>query len=157
MPPTSISKLGFESALPGLMSFTRIVPAKVPSLFHSSSPLTPSVAPKVNGAADIRQIVEAGATGSAADIPDANGAGLGAIAFPKLVAVVPGRQPRNIASHSRSSKKRGFEPVPAAISLTRTVPASVPSLFHSSLPLVRRSLQRKACRRRSSEKLGPNQ
>ena len=35
-----------EGVVPGLMSLTRTVPASVPSLFHSSLPLTPSSAEK---------------------------------------------------------------------------------------------------------------
>ena len=47
---------GRSRALPGLMSLTRTVPAAVPSLFHSSSPLTPSLAREEQRAVDVRQV-----------------------------------------------------------------------------------------------------
>ena len=38
--------MGYEPALPGLMSETMMVPAGVPSLVHSSVPCVPSLAVK---------------------------------------------------------------------------------------------------------------
>ena len=46
VPLTFVRSLGYELALPGLMSLTRTVPAAVPSLFHSSCPCVPSSAAK---------------------------------------------------------------------------------------------------------------
>src|SRR5262249_28797934 len=46
VPFTFVSELGFELALPGLISLINTVPAAVPSLFHNSAPFTPSSAVK---------------------------------------------------------------------------------------------------------------
>ena len=46
MPPARVSSVGYELPEPGLMSLTRTVPAGVPSVFHSSTPLVPSSAVK---------------------------------------------------------------------------------------------------------------
>ena len=70
------------------MSLTRTVPASVPSLFHSSSPLTPSSAREIQRAADGRQ-ARAGYELAAAwvDVLDQDGARLGAVALPQLIAM----------------------------------------------------------------------
>jgi ELWxxDGT repeat protein len=46
VPPTSVRLTGFEEAEPGAMSFSCTVPAPAPSLFHSSTPVVPSLAVK---------------------------------------------------------------------------------------------------------------
>src|SRR5262245_11605068 len=74
------------------MSFTRVVPAVVPSLFHNSEP--------------------AAVTAVKNNVP---------FTFVRLLGL----------------ELLGVEPLlPVKISLTRTVPAAVPSLFHNSWPVV---------------------
>ena len=65
-----------------------------------------------------------------------DGAGGGAVALPQLAAVdaVVGREeqrPVDVRQVDRGTSRR----LPGLMSLTRTVPAAVPSLFHSSAPL----------------------
>ena len=38
VPPTAVRAIGLDEPLPGTMSFTSMVPAEVPSLFHNSVP-----------------------------------------------------------------------------------------------------------------------
>ena len=44
MEQEDIPAAGADDGIPGQMSFTRVVPASVPSLRHSSTPATPSSA-----------------------------------------------------------------------------------------------------------------
>src|ERR1041384_2117705 len=94
----TVKPLGEELA-PGvglmLMSFTCTVPPGVPSLFHNSTPLTPSSAEK-----------------NQVPLRKANSVGKG-------VPLAPGKECRVAV---------------VLMSFTRAVPASVPSLFHSSMP-----------------------
>ena len=46
VPFTFVRLVGVGAAAAGAMSLTRTVPAAVPSLFHSSSPVVPSLAEK---------------------------------------------------------------------------------------------------------------
>jgi hypothetical protein len=46
VPLTLVRERGYEPPLPGRMSWTRTVPAAVPSDFHSSRPLVPAAAEK---------------------------------------------------------------------------------------------------------------
>src|SRR2546429_763537 len=96
---STVKPLGEELALGFglmLMSFTCTVPRSVPSLFHNSTPLTPSSAEK-----------------NQVPLRKANSVGRG-------VPLAPGKECRVAV---------------VLMSFTRAVRASVPSLFHSSMPL----------------------
>ena len=71
------------------------------------------------------------------DVLDQDGAGGGAVALPQLVpcVAVVGREEQR-AVHVRQVSRGTSRSLPGLMSLTRTVPAAVPSLFHSSLPCV---------------------
>ena len=56
VPLTFVRLVGYELALPGLMSLTSTVPAAVPSLFHSSRPCTAVVGREEQRAVDVRQV-----------------------------------------------------------------------------------------------------
>ena len=73
---------------------------------------------------------------SAADVRDELGAGGGAVALPQLPPFAPS-WPRRRASRSGSDGEEGRSSArPGRMSSTSTVPAAVPSLFHSSTPVV---------------------
>ena len=80
--------------------------------------------------------VRAGAAG--VDVLDQDGAGGGAVALPQLAAVraVVGREEQRAVDVRQVAGERWSRPMPGLMSLTRTVPAAVPSLFHSSRPFV---------------------
>ena len=124
-----------EPPVPGMMSFTKAVPAGVPSLFQSSRPFTSSSATKnsVPFTSISSMSVEAAL-----------------LALVSLTSTVPPTVPSLFQSSgpftgSRTLKKSvpftlvrssGVEELmPGTISLTNTVPAAVPSLFQSSTPL----------------------
>ncbi|GCA81669.1 hypothetical protein MiTs_03688 [Microcystis aeruginosa NIES-2521] len=117
---------------------TRTVPAAVPSLFHNSVPLTPSSAVKYRVLPTAVRL-----RGSERKPP-------GRISLTRTVpAAVPSLFHNSSSKLSVGVKNRvlptavrlsGLEepqgtPPPGQISLTRTVPAAVPSLFHNSKPL----------------------
>ena len=130
---------GWKPCVPGPMSLTRTVPAAVPSLFHSSIAAACRRWPRRSSVA---VHVRRGSRGSEselcvrADVLDEHGAGRGAVALPQLVAVraVVGREEQRPV-HVRQRSEEPELPPPGLMSLTRTVPAAVPSLFHSSTPL----------------------
>ena len=70
------------------------------------------------------------------DVLDQDGAGGGAVALPQLDArASPSLAVKNSVAVDVASGSGGYEPAaPGLMSLTRTVPAAVPSLFHSSSP-----------------------
>src|SRR5262245_60999743 len=123
------------------MSLTRVVPAAVPSLFHSSTPRRPSSAAIMSVPLTFVRYLGKGKTLL----------GLG-ISLTRLVpAVVPSlfhsSRPVVPSSAVKNSvpftvvrylgPERESEPVLSGLmSLTREVPAAVPSLFHSSRPCV---------------------
>ena len=65
-------------------------------------------------------------------------AGRGAVALPQTHAVLPSLAAKNSVPSTfvRYGFGVGIVPVAVLMSLTRTVPAAVPSLFHSSQPCV---------------------
>ena len=138
VPLTFVRSLGSKRAAAGSMSLTRTVPAAVPSLFHSSHPCVPSLAAKNSVPLTFVRLLGGRAVAARVDVLDQGGAGGRAVALPQLAAVRPvvGREEQR-AVHVRQAG-RGTEPWHAAglMSLTRAVPAAVPSLFHSSCPCV---------------------
>ena len=123
---------------------TRTVPAAVPSLFHSSLPVSAVVGAEVERAADVGELARA---------TSCRGPGM-----MSLTRTVPAAVPSLFHSSTPSAPSFGREEEravrrpsgaggielagPGRMSLTRAVPASVPSLFHSSTP-VAPSLARK--------------
>ena len=132
VPFTFVRLLGSSRAA-GLMSLTSTVPAAVPSLFHSSQPVVPSSAAK-NSVPFTFVRLRGRAAAAGVDVLDEDGAGGGAVALPQLqpVRAVVGREEQRAVDVRQVA---GSEPaLPGLMSLTSTVPAAVPSLFHSSTP-----------------------
>ena len=75
------------------MSLTRTVPAAVPSLFHSSSPVVPSLAAKNSVPLTFVRWMGDELVAAGVDVLDEDGAGGGAVALPQLVAVRRRRRP----------------------------------------------------------------
>ena len=128
--------LGFEDAVPGLMSFTNTVPAEVPSLVHSSKPLCAPDAPLL---AAKYTLVPIATSPVGAPLPEP---------WMSLTSTVPALVPSLFHSSVPLgwlvAEKCRVEPttarlagllllLPGLMSLTNTVPAVVPSLFHSSV------------------------
>ncbi len=107
----------------------------MPSLFHNSEPLLPSLAWKYN--VPFTFVKERGAALLARlDVADQDGSRAGAVALPQLITAAPSVA-RKYNVRSRSSKNTGLPLLaPARMSWTRTVPALVPSLFHNSVPML---------------------
>ncbi len=133
-----------EPLEPGRISLTRTVPAAVPSLFHNSSPLTSSKAVKYRvlpTAVKLRgpEPLEPGPMSATRTVP---------AAVPSLFhnsSPLTSSKALKYRVLPTAVRLRGLElkpPVitppeleePGRMSLTRTVPAAVPSLFHNSLP-----------------------
>src|SRR5712671_6176169 len=128
---------------PGAMSFTRTVPPSVPSVFHSSAPVPPSLAEKYNALLNTVK-------------PLGEEPGLGLMSFTRTVPasvpslfhssgpVTPSAAEKNQAPLKKTnSEGKRVPPSPGKewsvavvlMSFTRTVPVPVPSVFHSSIPL----------------------
>jgi len=74
-----------------------------------------------------------GAGAAGVDVLDQDGPGGGAVDFHSSAPdPVVGREVQRVATAVRSAGEE--EAAPGLMSLTRTVPAAVPSLFHSSAP-----------------------
>jgi hypothetical protein len=115
------------------MSLTRIVPAAVPSLFHSSTQPARSNA--------LKNRVPFTLTSSSMKIP-AKGIGNVPASVPSL-RQRPSNEPLRAVKNSvplATVKLPGYElRGPGTMSLTSVVPAAVPSVFHSSAPCSRSS------------------
>src|SRR5712672_1011767 len=127
------------------MSFTCTVPPSVPSVFHSSTPVPPSLAEKYNALLNtVKPLGEEPA-------PE-----LGLMSFTRTVPasvpslfhssgpVTPSSAEKNQAPLKKTnSEGKRVPPSPGKewsvavvlMSFTRTVPVPVPSVFHSSIPL----------------------
>src|SRR5258706_5566692 len=130
---------------PGAMSFTRTVPPSVPSVFHSSTPVLPSLAAKYNAVLNtVKPLGEEPAPG------------LGLMSFTRTVPasvpslfhssgpVTPSSAEKNQAPlRKTNSEGKRVPPSPGKewsvavllMSFTSAVPAAGPSGFPSSLPL----------------------
>ena len=122
------------------MSLTRTVPAVVPSDFQSSVPWVPSLAAKNSVPPTFVRFPGFELPLPGSDVLDHDGAGGRAVRLPQLSAVgaVVGREEQRSAHVREIDSTGGRRACQAArlMSLTRTVPAAVPSDFHSSVPLV---------------------
>ncbi len=126
--------LGIEASPAGLMSLTITVPASVPSLFHSSLPFVPSSALK-NSVPFTSVRLPGFGSPRRIDVLDHLRPGLGPVALPQLGPVCAVISTKNSVP-STSVKSPGMSSAAGLMSLTIAVPASVPSLFHSSHPFV---------------------
>ena len=108
--------------------------AAVPSLRQGSDPCIPSSAAKYSRPPAAASVRDAAETRPGDDASHAHRSGLGAVALPQLVALVRlGRREEERAVHDRQLVRARGD-APGSMSRTRTVPASVPSVVHSSLP-----------------------
>src|SRR5262245_38511273 len=115
---------------PGQMSLTRAVPAVVPSVFHNSVPVTPSLAPKyrlppitsryeANASCELMFVTRKVPTVVPSDFHTC---------FPVVLSLAA-----KYNAPLRIFISDGLEsPDPDMMFLTMTVPAAVPSLSHSS-------------------------
>src|SRR5262249_26859185 len=135
-----VSLLGEEAAPPGKMSLTSTVPAAVPSLFHSSVPCVPSLAVKNSvpltlvkllGKEGPPGVMSLTTTVTVAVPTDVLNAG------PQLVH---GCGPSPEQSPAKNSVPLTFVSESQARFVSNTVPASVPSLFHSPPTAVKNSV-----------------
>ena len=119
------------------------MPAPVPSLFQSSCPSGRSEAVKKSVPSTARPFtkVEPSRPGRG-QVLHQHGAGRGAVALPELGAVVPSLAVKNRVPFTTRERARARAAAPGLMSFTSTVPASVPSLFHSSLPLLPSSAEK---------------
>ena len=92
--------------------------------------------PEKQRAIDVRQVVR-DRSRAGVDVVDQDGAGGGAVALARARApCTPSLAPKNSVPLT-FVRSAGFEfALPGLMSLTRTVPAAVPLLFHSSEPCV---------------------
>ena len=140
--PRLAKSAGYDPAVAFVMFLTRTVPASVPSLFHSSVPWTPSSAatnswPPAAGDTSHSQI-DAG-LGTRPNILDQRRAGCRTVAGPQLTSVdtIVGVEHQPAVDICEVEQKGAVGPYgeeSVLMSLTNIVPASVPSLFHSSVP-----------------------
>ena len=117
---------------------TIIVPSAVPSLRHNSAGTVEPIVGhgQVEHAADVHQTRRTGALGAGNDVLDHHGTGGTAVARPELAAVAAGGGDE-IELSAGNDQLGGIEPAaPGLMSFTWEVPAGVPSLDHSSMPLV---------------------
>ncbi|GCL48269.1 hypothetical protein NIES3787_39850 [Microcystis aeruginosa NIES-3787] len=136
--PTAVRRLGLELEEPARMSLTKTVPADVPSLFHNSLPFTPSSAVK-------NRVLPTAVRFSRLELEEPARISLTRtvpVAVPSLfhnsrpltpLSAVKNRVrvlPTTVLWVEKPTEPRK----PGLISLTRTVPAAVPSLFHNSKP-----------------------
>src|SRR5438477_8492021 len=122
--------------VPGAMSFTSTVRASVPSVFHSSRPLTPSSAEKYKALPRTVNSRGEETTAVTRAVP---------ACVPSLfhsLGPVPSSAEKNHAplKKANSEGKRPLPPgeecpAPGLMSFTKTVPMALPSVFHSSKPL----------------------
>ena len=150
VPPDARRFAGAEPADPGRMSLTSTVPASVPSLFHSSYPCTPSLAVKNSVPFTLVRPDRVGAGVAGTDVLHQHRAGGRAVALPQLGSAGPRDAPGRTACRPRRSAPSPPAAGPPRQSLVRrSVPASVPSLFHRS-PLVGRRRRRRTASRFTS-------
>ena len=125
VPFTFVSHSGFDEVFEEAMFFTSTVPAGVPSLFHSSAPLTPSSPAKKR--VPFTFVSHPTPMLASCTVP---------ASVPSVFQSSPPKKVVKNTVPSTSVSCVGFElPEPGTMSLIRTVPAGVPSLFQSSIPL----------------------
>src|SRR6267378_2453056 len=128
-----ITRKGRPLQLPVQMSFTCIVPMTVPSVFHSSGPLTPSSAEKYNAApktvnSDTKEPVPR-LMSFTSTVP------------PSVPSVLHSSGPVVPSSAEKyktlpnTLRPEGEESPAGLMSFTSAVPPAVPSVFHSSHPV----------------------
>src|SRR6266853_1406859 len=140
--PKTVSSDTREPVL-GLMSFTRTVPASVPSVLHSSGPVTPSSAEKYKAPPNtLKPEGEESAAGLmffTSAVPPAVPsvfhsshpvAPSSAEKYSRLLNTV-----KPLGEELKGARLPQTDPTPGAMSFTRTVPPSVPSVLHSSTPV----------------------
>ena len=135
--PAVVSTAGKLWALPGARSRTSVVPASVPSVFQSSTPV--AGVPAANSADP--PSTAGGCEDAESSVPGARSRN---ILVPAAVpSLIHGSQPctTSLALNSTRSPTAVMENAtesrgPPSMSTTMCVPASVPSLTHSSLPEV---------------------
>src|SRR5262245_16473503 len=120
------------------MSLTRTVPAAVPSLFHNSRPFTESSVEKARVPLTLVRL-------EGIELPDPGRMSLTRTVPAAVPSLFHNSKPlaeSRATKYSvpltpvRLAKVNGNESLgPGTMSLTRTVPAAVPSLFHNSTPL----------------------
>ncbi len=118
------------------MFLTSTVPVSVPSLFHSSSPLGPSLARKNSVPFDVREVTLELHCLNQGNVLDEYGARGRPIAFPQLVAVGAVVARKNSVPLTFVSSEGNPLLNQDECSWRGMVPVSVPSLFHSSSPLL---------------------
>src|SRR5919106_755000 len=139
-PPASVRRRGLELSFPGRMSATRSVPEVVPSLRHSSSPWDRSSAE--NNRVSPASVSQRGPNKLGKPFTRAVPEGAPSLLQSSHVWVclpvcTPATKNRVFPAFAISGKQLG--PISAAQyrtrvkSFSRTVPAAVPSLLHSSL------------------------
>ncbi len=114
------------------MSLTNTVPVLVPSLFPQLVARAPIRGAEIQCPVHVRQLTGTGTARTRVDVLDQRRTRAGAVALPQFVAIgsVVGAEiqrpvhVRQLTGASAASSR--------AMSLTNTVPALVPSLFHSS-------------------------
>ena len=110
VPLTLVRLRGIRAVpLPEQMSLTSTVPAAVPSLFHSSSPLVPSLAMKNSVPSTSVRLCGSRTGGARTDVLHQHRARGGAVALPQLVAVGAVASRKNSVPPT-SVRYRGYEP-----------------------------------------------
>ena len=136
--------MGSELPGPGLMSFTRTVPAAVPSVLHSSDPVPSSAAKKSVPPTLVNPVgleLPGRLMSATRTVP---------LSVPSLLHSSDPPTPSSAANARESVpgmfviSRRLELPGPGLMSATRTVPAAVPSLFHSSDPPTPSSAEKKS-------------
>src|SRR3989440_3751093 len=124
------------------MSFTNTVPPGVPSLFHSSTPVAPSFAEKYSSLPRTASLRGRELAPSLMSFTRTVPACVPSL-FHSSTPVTPSSAEKNqVPLTKANSVGRGVPLAPGKefpvglMSFTRTVPVSVPSVFHSSMPLI---------------------
>src|SRR5262245_1886436 len=134
VPPTSARFAGVEPAGPGLMSFTSAVPAMLPSVFQSSLPVDGSPTAKNTTPFEIARLmgdklVQVPSLNVPASVPSLRQSPAMAAAGPCTLKI---SRPFSCRGHPVSAAP----PNDAPITNRGRVPAAVPSLCHSCVPVL---------------------